>query len=436
MIQPHNVYMDTKSEVQICHFMENRKMKNILLISHYAGSNKYGMEYRAYYLAREWVKRGYHITIAAASYSHLRQINPSVDSDYSEEWIEGIRYLWFKTPKYSGTITRVINMIVFLWKIHLNVHKLAEDVKPDVVVATSVYLFDIYPAKKIAEECRAKLCYEVHDLWPLSPMEIGGYSKWHPFIMALQKAEDYSYKHADKVISMLWNSEEHMKERGLSEGKFKCIPNGFTPEDWNDEKINQPLPTEHESVFTSLADKTVVGFSGGFAISEPVYILVEAAVAFKKNEDLHFVLVGRGPEKAHFEKIISDNNLRNVSILPSVPKHMVPSVIKHFDICFMGGVHSKLHKYGTSFNKLTDYMLSAKPIIQSVDEPGSIVERCGCGIRIEAENVNELIKAIDHLYRLSKKEKAILGKKGQDYARTHLSWSMLAEDFINVFKNE
>ena len=29
---------------------------NILLINHYAGSPQYGMEYRPYYLAREWVK--------------------------------------------------------------------------------------------------------------------------------------------------------------------------------------------------------------------------------------------------------------------------------------------------------------------------------------------------------------------------------------------
>ena len=29
---------------------------NILLINHYAGSPQHGMEYRPYYLAREWVR--------------------------------------------------------------------------------------------------------------------------------------------------------------------------------------------------------------------------------------------------------------------------------------------------------------------------------------------------------------------------------------------
>ncbi len=45
---------------------------NILLINHYAGSLGHGMEYRAYYLAREWVRLGHQVRIVASSYSHVR----------------------------------------------------------------------------------------------------------------------------------------------------------------------------------------------------------------------------------------------------------------------------------------------------------------------------------------------------------------------------
>lgn len=46
---------------------------NILLINHYAGGLKYGMEYRPFYMAREWIKMGHSVTIIGADFSHLRK---------------------------------------------------------------------------------------------------------------------------------------------------------------------------------------------------------------------------------------------------------------------------------------------------------------------------------------------------------------------------
>ena len=104
---------------------------NILLINHYAGSKEYGMEYRPYYLAKEWVKQGHQVTILGASFSHLRQYQPQVKKDFQEENIDGIKYVWFKTPEYGGSIARIKNMMTFLWKLRKNVIKIAEQYEPN-----------------------------------------------------------------------------------------------------------------------------------------------------------------------------------------------------------------------------------------------------------------------------------------------------------------
>lgn len=408
-------------------------MMNILLINHYAGSNEYGMEYRPYYLGREWVKQGHNVTIVAADYSHLRLKQPQVSHDLQEEIIEGIKYIWIKTPSYEGTVSRILNMMSFICKLNKYAKQLAKKEQPHLVVASSTYTLDNYPAYQIAKLAGAKYTYEVHDIWPLSPMLIGGYSKHHPFIWIMQRGEDYAYKHVDKVISLLWNSEEHMKERGLAGGKFVCIPNGYNPDDWTEEVFSLPLSKIHQEEFDRLDGKLIVGFAGGFAASGSVETLIKAAALVKDKLNIHFVLVGKGPVQETYEQIIKDKNLLNVSILPSVPKSLVPAIIKHFDIVFLGGTHSKLHQYGTSYNKMTDYMLSAKPIIQAVDEPGSIVERNSCGIRIEAENALEVAESILKLSSMTAEERTIMGEKGRQYVMANLPWSKLAEDFVAAF---
>lgn len=408
---------------------------NILLINHYAGSKEYGMEYRPYYLAREWVKQGHQVTIVGASFSHLRLKNPQVEKDYQEETIEDIRYIWYKTPEYKGSLARIRNILTFMYKLSKYSNRLVHDVKPDLVIASSTYPLDNYVAHKIAKSSGAKYTYEIHDLWPLSPMLIGGYSKYHPFIWSMQRAEDYAYKHVDKVISLLWNAEEHCKEHGLGAGKFVCVPNGYFPEEWTEEKFNLMLPDEHQKVFDSLKGKIIVGFAGGFAASGNVITLVKSASELKNRSDIYFVLVGKGPELFSYEKVIKENNLSNITILPAVFKHLIPAINSHFDIAHLGGLHSELHQYGTSYNKMTDYMLCSLPIVQSVDEPGSVVERVGCGIRVEAENVKAVADAIAKLADMSSEERKAIGRKGKEYVEKNLRWSKLAEDFLKPFQS-
>lgn len=205
----------------------------ILLINHYAGSVHHGMEYRPYYLACEWKKMGHATTIVASAVSHVRMAAPKVSRIVSSENIDGIAYKWLKTPAYSGNgIRRALNMFAFVSLLEVKSSQFAECVKPDLVIASSTYPMDIWPAHRIAKMAKAKLVFEVHDLWPLSPLELGNMSKQHPFIMLVQAAEDYAYCHADVVVSMLPKVREYMESRGMAPHKLHIIPNGIDPVEW------------------------------------------------------------------------------------------------------------------------------------------------------------------------------------------------------------
>jgi len=88
---------------------------NIFLINHYAGSPKMGMEYRPYYLAKEWIKMGHQVSILLASYSHIRQHNHQMNEDIEDVTIDGIQYIWINTPEYKGNgLGRIKNMFAFI----------------------------------------------------------------------------------------------------------------------------------------------------------------------------------------------------------------------------------------------------------------------------------------------------------------------------------
>lgn len=401
---------------------------NILMLSHYAGAPQYGMEFRSFYMAREWVKMGHKVTIIGASFSHLRKEQPAP----GKEQIEGIDYVWLETRTYEGSgAGRVITMFQFVAQCYRRMKEWVA-LAPDMVIASSVYTFDLYPARAIAKKTGAKLVYEVHDLWPLSPMVIGGYSKWHPFIWLLQRGENYGYRYCDKVVSMLDKALPHMEKHGLKREKFCCIPNGYLKSEW-DHIESEELPDEHRALFDQLhaAGKVIVGFAGGHTPSTAMSVLIEAAKKLEDHSELAFVLVGQGPQKQELIALAQSYGLQNVHFLGPVNKSLVPAVVMQFDIGYMGGIHSFLHQYGTSFNKMTDYMLSSRPIIMSVDEPQSLVERIGCGMQVEAENVEAVGKAITTLAAMTAEEREKMGCKGRDYAIENLEYAHLSQCFID-----
>lgn len=405
---------------------------NIIVVNHYIGSPHYGMDFRPYYISREWVKMGHKVTMVGATQSHIRMIQPEVKEDFSVEMIDGIQYIWLKTPAYdkSSSVKRIKNILSFVYKCWKYAKKIAKLSEPDWVIASSCYPLDIYPSRKIAKFSKAKLCFEVHDIWPLTPKLIGGYSKYHPFIFTMQMAEDYMCKHTNKIVSLLWNAEEHYREQGFK-GKFYCVRNGYCKEEWTPERFAEELPERHRLQFDQLKaeGKIIVGFAGGFAASGAVDTLVRAAVLLKECTCVQIVLVGQGPELDLYNSIINENDLHNVTILPPVQKRLIPSLVSRFDICYIGGIHSILHKYGTSPNKLTDYMLSAKPIVQAIDEPGSLVEKVGCGIQVEAENPELVTNAIKTILSLSPEERDTMGRLGRQFTINNLEWGTLAKTF-------
>lgn len=404
----------------------------ILLINHYAGSPAMGMEYRPYYMAREWVNAGHEVTIVAASFAHVRTIQPHINKKFQEEIIDGITYVWVKTPTYQGNgLKRILNMFSFYRKVKTHARKLAIKYKPDSVIASSTYPMDNYAAAKIAKISGARHFYEVHDLWPLSPMELGGYKASHPFIKYLQKAEDFAYQHVDGVISMLPKTLEYMQSRGLDLQKWHYIPNGINIEEWNtSEEIPNALFLQLQAI--KLQYEFLVGYTGSHGISNALENLINA-VNIINDEQIAFVLIGKGSEKEKLKAMASAYS--NVYFFDSVAKNQIPHLLSHFDCLFIGWKRQPLYRFGVSPNKLFDYMMAGKPVIQAIDAGNDPVAESSCGISVEPENPQALADAVEKILGLSPEERLKIGDAGKKYVLLHHDYSVLADHFLRILSN-
>ena len=404
---------------------------NILLINHYAGSDYHGMEFRPFYMAREWKKKGHNVTVLGADFSHLRKNNPVIEKDFQEEVIDGITYVWVKTPKYQGNgVGRIKNISTFMWKLRMNYKMVADKYKPDSVIASSTYPLDIYPAHRIAKRCNAKLCFEIHDLWPLSPMEIGGFSEKNPAIVVLQRAEDFAFRNSDVIVSILPDADKHIKERGFSTDKFVYVPNGIL--------IGEKKEAPMESTIERLQELKnqgyfLVGYTGNHSPANVLDTMIDAA---KKTTDekVKYVMVGKGNVKNELIEYAKSNNVTNVEFLDPVLKDNMDNVLQLLDIGYIGLKKQNLFNYGVSPNKLFDYMMAAIPVIYAVEASNDPVSDCNCGVSVPAENPDAVVDAVMKIKGLSEEEKIKMGQNGKEYVLANHMYEGLADKFLNALK--
>lgn len=320
-------------------------------------------------------------------------------------------------------------MASFICRLYREGKALVRSFKPDVVIASSTYPMDIGPAHRIARMTQAKLVYEVHDLWPLSPMELGGMSKWHPFIMLVQAAEDYAYRNADVVISMLPKVREYMESRGMAPDKLYIVPNGIDTTEW---LTSGPyLQDTAREVLSSLKNQGlfIVGYAGTHGLANSLDTLIDAA-RLMKGERVAFVLVGGGPDKIALQERVQVEELDNVRFLDPVKKEQIPSLLRWFDVAYIGSPRQPLYRFGIAPNKLMDYMMASRLVLMAIDAGNDPVHEAACGLTVKPEDPQAVAAGIHRLLRLTKNESIAMGERGRRYVIENHDYRVLARRFI------
>lgn len=386
---------------------------NILVFSQFAGSPQYGMVFRNFSLAREWVRQGHRVTIVASGYSHFRNTQPPVSGRITREDIEGVTFLWLWGPRYdkNSNAGRLLSMAAFVFQAQfMSLGDRKE--RYDVVVASSPHPFSIYPARAYARRHGARLIYDIRDLWPLTPIHLGKMSTRHPFIRMLQHAEDYACKHADLVTAVPGNCEPYLHTRGLPPNRFLPIGNGAS----ESTTAAVSLPAGHVALLEKLKQQGafIVGYAGTLGRANAMDTIIDALP--KTDPRLHLVIIGDGGMKQDLVQQARELGCaERVHFLDPVPRSQVDAFLQRIDVAFAATSRSPLYAYGASLTKLNDYMLAGVPILYAVGDPGNAVERSGGGFSCEPESADALVDAMSQLVQMPPEALRALGEQGRQW---------------------
>lgn len=409
---------------------------NIWILNHYATPPDTPGITRHYDFGRVLVKNGHKVTVFASGFSHRTRKEERLQGkqSYRKEEIDGVVFLWIRTPPYHGgnDWRRVMNMLSYTLRVIPMGLKLKE--KPDAVVASSPHLLAGVAGWLLAKQKDAPFIFEVRDLWPQTFVDIGGYSNKSLVVMFLRVLEKFLYHRADKIVALLPKASDYITGLGVLADKIAYIPNGVSAELFADTGIALPEDLNQVIFREKIESKILVGYTGAHGIANALDTIIEAAKRLQDKgiDKIHFLLVGEGPDKARLVLYANSLSLRNVTFSNPIPKSSIPALLKHLDITLINLKLSKLYSYGVSLNKIFDYMISSKPIIIGINSENNPVAEAGCGIIVPPENPAAMAEAIVSLYEAGEQVRHVMGIKGYEYAMKYHSVPLLAGQLLEI----
>ncbi len=338
--------------------------------------------------------------------------------------VDGIDVIEFQLP-YSNSDSFLKRSLTF-FKYSLKSSLLPFKEPFDLLFATSTPLTAGIPGIIMKRFKSKKFVFEVRDLWPELPREMGVIS--NPFVLkGMDFLEWSSYKSADGCIALSPGIKEGI-ERRSNKKSIEMIPNGcdldlFTP---YGDKAN--IPGVNEDDFVAL-------FTGAHGIANGLDAAIDAASDLKTRgeENIKFVFIGDGRDKERLVQRSKEMGLNNCLFFDPVPKTELPAYLRRADVGLMLLQNIPAFYYGTSPNKFFDYISSGLPVLNNY--PGwvaDLIKENNCGIAIEPDSPSKFADALVTLKTQS--DVAVMGENARSLAEREFNRKNLSNQFADYLE--
>lgn len=322
-------------------------MKVLILHQHFNTPYE-GGAIRSYYLAKVLVDRGIETVVITGS-----------NDKVGIKDVDGITVHYLKVA-YNNNFGFLKRGISFLKFVNRAVSEAKTIQNVDLVYAISVPLTVGVAAMRIKRKLGIPFFFEVGDLWPEAPIEMGFIK--NPILRNyFIELERKIYEKAESVVALSTAIEDGVR-RVVPAKKIHLVPNMADTEFYKPEEKDPIL----EKKF-GVGKKFVLSYIGALGFANGLDHLLNAAKAAQEARlEVKFLICGEGAMRERLSKRITEEKIGNVSLLPFANRDGVREVMNVTDASFISYLPFKILETGSP-NKYFDALAAGKMIITNFD---------------------------------------------------------------------
>ena len=364
------------------------------------------------------------VLTAMPNYPKMEVFEAYKSGKITEEIIDGIKV--YRSGIYvshsKSILPRLLNYFSFVWTSWRRGRKLGSY---DYLMVESPPLFLGYSAMALSRKLKAKLIFNVSDLWPESAEKLGIVTNKQMLGMAY-RLEKKCYQRSSLITGQTMGIVEDIARR-FPQKKVYWLPNGvdihfYEPANHSDGGFRERHGFQPDDV--------LFFYGGILGYAQGLQTVVHAAKQVETDPHIQIILQGAGPEKEVLEKLKLDLGVTNVHFLPPVPKSEMPTILKSVDVALVPLRKLELFT-GAIPSKIFEALAMEKALLLGVDGEARMhfIDRADAGVFFEPENEMDLAQKM----RLLATDKELISKKGRNgrnYVSIHFNRNKIAIDFI------
>jgi glycosyltransferase involved in cell wall biosynthesis len=399
----------------------------ILILSQYFPPETGAPQNRLFELALRLQRKGAEITVLTAMPNYpqmeIHEVYRNKRTHY--EVMDGLkvyRSSIYVSRKRSIGI-RLLNYFSFVY----SSWKLGRSIPGDFdyLLCESPPLFLGISAWLLKRKKRARLIFNVSDLWPESAEKLGLVSN-RLFLSMATRLEEFLYRNSELITGQTQGIVTTIKNR-FPDKEVYWLPNGVDLALYCPQNAAEGRSWKIRAGFE---EKDFIFFYGGIlGHAQGLEVILKAALKLNGVPQIKFVLLGSGPEKDSLLKLKSELGLSQVHFFDAVGKTDIPAILDCIDVALIPLKRLDLFK-GAIPSKIFESLAMKKPLLLGVEGEARelFIDEARAGLAFVPEDASDLAAKVLEMYGQPELVRR-MGENGFDYVRAKFTRDIIAEGF-------